>query len=373
MNEFHRPVLSVTIPTYNRANYLAALFESMLRAGCLPPPATLEIVVSDNASSDETQSVVRRYTDRGLPIRSHRNQTNIGPDANILQCFNLARGTFVWVLGDDELLEPDALCSLVQVIQAAQARGVVYSMVYLSSRGFGPGETPQSAGTQDRFGRFAEEVTNRRYLMWKLNTLLGLISVIIVNKDLILSRPRPPLEDLNGSNLTQMGWVFPALQQPGVTLYIWRRLVHYRSFNTGGWSAARVFGTNMYAIAKRYFATESALVRAQQHGSLSTWLPDSVMTVRRGQSKDVEMKEYVAHLRADFHGDWRFWLCIYPVALLPMPLAAAYYRVSRGCARLFRVAEGVLRHLIWHGRYIEQPRLAATATGALAGHCRPAA
>lgn len=68
-----QPLLTIAIPTYNRAEKLEVLLEQ-LTADTAYDPTRVEIVVSDNASTDHTAQVVARFAD----IRYHRNETNIG-------------------------------------------------------------------------------------------------------------------------------------------------------------------------------------------------------------------------------------------------------------------------------------------------------
>jgi glycosyltransferase involved in cell wall biosynthesis len=96
-----RPLLSFTIPTCNRAKYLDQLLGALLKQ--LHGESRVELIVSDNASTDNTPAVVEAYRQQGLPIRYLRNQANHGPDFNILQCYEQAAGRYVWIFGDDDL------------------------------------------------------------------------------------------------------------------------------------------------------------------------------------------------------------------------------------------------------------------------------
>jgi len=111
------PLLSICIPTFNRAE----LLESAL--GSLTPQvaelgAEVELIVSDNCSTDRTNLVVERAARQG-PIRYHRNDENVGVIGNFLgTARNLARGEFCWMLGDDELVRAGGVRKVLEALKA---------------------------------------------------------------------------------------------------------------------------------------------------------------------------------------------------------------------------------------------------------------
>lgn len=103
--ESTRPLLTIAIPNFNRAGYLKEL--SLLAAQLRNEPR-VELIISDNASPDETPAVVQDFVARGLRVRYTRNVQKIGSDANFLQCFEQARGKYVWLFSDDDLIIPQS-------------------------------------------------------------------------------------------------------------------------------------------------------------------------------------------------------------------------------------------------------------------------
>jgi len=109
------PLLTIAIPTYNRAERLARLLDSILvESKSLPWP--LEVVVSDNASTDDTPQVVSAYLSRGS-IKYRRNPTNLGFDRNLAAVVGCADGEFVWLMGDDDRVAPGFLPKLGSILQ----------------------------------------------------------------------------------------------------------------------------------------------------------------------------------------------------------------------------------------------------------------
>lgn len=99
-------LLSICIPTYNRAAILRDALDNLI------PMASrwgIPIHISDNASTDETESVVVQAKVRYPHIFLHRNSENIGPDGNFEVVLRLARTQYAWLLSDDDRLHPTAL------------------------------------------------------------------------------------------------------------------------------------------------------------------------------------------------------------------------------------------------------------------------
>ena len=93
--------LSICIPTFNRAKYLNNLLNSIYITKS-PFLANTEICISDNNSSDKTENVVKSFDDK-LNINYKKQKTNVSL-LNILKVVDLAKGEFVWILGDDDLI-----------------------------------------------------------------------------------------------------------------------------------------------------------------------------------------------------------------------------------------------------------------------------
>lgn len=97
-----RPKLSICIPTYNRADMLKEALDSVLMQ--LGGDIKADVLISDNASTDNTQEMVDQYQRRSPFIRYQRNPENIGFDGNIVSCIKHACGEYIWFLSDDDIL-----------------------------------------------------------------------------------------------------------------------------------------------------------------------------------------------------------------------------------------------------------------------------
>ncbi len=100
--ERKEPLVSIGIPTYNRAaSYLAYTLRSVMEQTY----GSIEIIVSDNASTDNTVEFVATVADDR--IRYLRHRTPITPNANFNACLNAARGKYFLLLHDDDAIDPN--------------------------------------------------------------------------------------------------------------------------------------------------------------------------------------------------------------------------------------------------------------------------
>lgn len=107
----NRPLVSVVIPTYQRAHTLGRAIDSALAQTYSP----LEVVVSDNASSDGTADLLRRYADESrLTVVAH--DRNLGPLANWSAGVAASRGQLTKINYSDDWLEPHTVESMADAL-----------------------------------------------------------------------------------------------------------------------------------------------------------------------------------------------------------------------------------------------------------------
>lgn len=102
------PLLSVIIPTYNYGRFLRQAISSVLEQGV----DDIEILVLDNASTDNTFEVMQAYADEPR-VRYLRNLRNVGPRYNVLNGIQMARGRYLSMLMADDYFNPGYLSNLL--------------------------------------------------------------------------------------------------------------------------------------------------------------------------------------------------------------------------------------------------------------------
>lgn len=156
----HRPLLSVCITTFNRADWLAKCLENWSRIQ--PSPSQeVELIVCDNASTDNTREVIEPY-ERRLDFCYRRNEVNVGRLGNLSKAAQTANGKFIWIIGDDDLLLPGCLDEILKVIQDSPSLSLLYlnyatsnctdPREFVDFRAITRGANPIARAERDRFG-----------------------------------------------------------------------------------------------------------------------------------------------------------------------------------------------------------------------------
>lgn len=96
----NNPLLSICIPTYNRANYLETTLDSIVNQRSFQESDDVEVIISDNCSTDNTQEISEKYTTLyGRKVRYYRNSENIR-DKNFEKVLSYGQGAFLKLNND---------------------------------------------------------------------------------------------------------------------------------------------------------------------------------------------------------------------------------------------------------------------------------
>jgi len=174
------PLLSLCIPTYERADLLANLLTTLAREVTPALASAVEVLVSDNASGDHTRAVVESFRATIPNLRYHRHEQNLGSNQNFLSCMALATGRYVWLIGDDDQLAPGSVARLVALLGAHPAVQVVLTNVRV-------GEL--HAAPEWRGSRFAETDSDELQALAGLLHRFGCIPLLGLLSGTVMRRP----------------------------------------------------------------------------------------------------------------------------------------------------------------------------------------
>jgi abequosyltransferase len=321
MNMPAQTLLTIAIPTWNRAFFLQLTLQQLIRQ--LPElSCKIEILVSDNASSDNTIEVVGSVLECGFPIRYIRNPQNLGSDQNIAQCFNQALGRYVLILGDDDLLIDGALKRLEQVL-ADHDYGAVAFRAYGYDNDF---RAEHPGGVEHLYSLSASD------FLAKLGIFSTLISANIICKDVL---PGVDATTFCGSNLVQTELVYSAALQAPVNLYIDYYLVACKRNNTGGYSFSDVFVDNFGAILDKYQSIGLSLAAKMtiDKRMLLGFYPYYAWQNRLKNSLEIVNSYQQFHSR--FSQYWQFYVFVAPILKWPKFAAISYGAITLTLGRIF--------------------------------------
>jgi glycosyltransferase involved in cell wall biosynthesis len=116
-----QPRLTVLLPTYNRAASLPRAIDSVLAQTC----SDLALLISDNASTDETGAVCASYVERDPRVSYFRQPVNRGPIPNFNWLLAQADTEFLLMLADDDWLDSDYVERCLAVIERDPSLSIV--------------------------------------------------------------------------------------------------------------------------------------------------------------------------------------------------------------------------------------------------------
>lgn len=134
--------VSVVIPCFNYARYLPDAVESVLRQ----QDVDVDVIVVDDASTDESLAVAERLAERDPRVRVFANPANSGPVVTFNRGLAEAKGEYLVRLDADDLLTPGSLSRAVAVMQALPGVGMVYGRPLHFTEGELPAPRTQPIG-----------------------------------------------------------------------------------------------------------------------------------------------------------------------------------------------------------------------------------
>ncbi|WP_203135833.1 glycosyltransferase family 2 protein [Microbacterium sp. JZ31] len=135
--------VTVVIPCFNYARYVEQAVHSALNQGGV----TVEVIVVDDASTDDSLAVLRRLAEEDPRVHVLANETNRGPVATFNRGLAAATGEYLVRLDADDLLTPGALLRAAAVLQHLPEVGLVYGHPLHFLHGRGPARTKATGWT----------------------------------------------------------------------------------------------------------------------------------------------------------------------------------------------------------------------------------
>lgn len=175
-------LVTVIIPTYNRADYLREAITSVLSQSY----EHFELLILDNCSDDHTQEIIKSFSDSRICYVRHL--CNIGGAANWTYGVKLAQGKYLSILGDDDKYQEDFLLRRVQMLsQYPESAAVCSSYSFMNSNGEITG-TASLLSNRVHFLKDRELLCFMRDYTWFLGATLYVTEVVKSLWDLIVAR-----------------------------------------------------------------------------------------------------------------------------------------------------------------------------------------
>lgn len=226
-----KPILTIAIPTYNRKEFLSECLSHVVSQ----IEEDVEILVCDNASTDDTEKFMNEYCKKYEFIRYIRNEKNIGPDGNFLKCLREGKGEFIHLLSDDDIMLDGSIKSIKSCIE----RNLNLSFLHLNLCVF-KGKYSDSKFSQKKYQISKDMTFNNRMEFLEYIGLYGtFVSSMVFNSEIAKNIHNP--EQYIGSMLLQTHLMTMSLKDNKNIAVVAHECIAQRDENTGGYNLFKVF------------------------------------------------------------------------------------------------------------------------------------
>ena len=329
-----KPTLSICIPTYNRAEFLGECLESLalLDAGYWED---VEVIVSDNASTDNTREVVDRFR-RTLPLRYFRNERNIGAEPNYFAAASYALAEYVWIFGDDDVFEEAAVASALQNIHQGYDLIVLNFSIWSRKMDI---EVCSSGLPRATFGTYGDP----NAVLASLGSHLGYISSVILKREIFFSVPPEEHEPFAQNLFTNMYSIYRGIRSGTRVICLPDPVFMRRAENSDFFMGE----TALYKWNKTFIEGTAQIFEALGHKGYSICavvraknqvLRDFVIWQILAGMKGVDRPRLLRYMCRHYQWNWRFWVICFPALLMPrsfLSFARERYRAVRSIVRSY--------------------------------------
>jgi glycosyltransferase involved in cell wall biosynthesis len=273
----------------------------------------VEVFVSDNASTDGTGAMMMEYCGVYKFIRYMRNQTNIGPDANYLQCFRQGRGKYVHLLSDDDILLAGSVRAIKNCIKSQES----LSVLFLNNGGF-VGSSSQMVIKPNYHFRSDLVFEDKNDFLNLVNIEVTYISSLVLNKECIERVEFP--EKYIGTHFLPSHLFLECLKHRTHSAFVAHLCVAHRFDNAGriGYDYYTVWALNyknlICSTGKSSDFRKSTLRNAYLR---VLWrLGPSTVAFKSDKEKSASFSNKITLIKAT----WKYpvsWIYIYPFAFSP--------------------------------------------------------
>ncbi len=324
------PTLSLCIPTYNRAPLLKQALHAVLAQIGAAEAAQVEVLILDNASTDDTSAIVEDAEQQSphVPLRYVRHPENIGMDSNFSEAIRLARGKFVFLLSDDDILLPGAVAKLLALIlEHPDLDGFS-----LNVRGFfhSPDETSATwiSLPEDRV------IMDRSEILRLMNATIGFMSILAFNKSRIADRLMAGhYQDKVGTSFLE-SYVFLDVICSGHGIVVTAQpMVATRAENSTPWNYFRVFVTEMHSLlayAERLGCSHQVIQQIEAENLIQVrHFVSRVKIYGRGHEYWRSRRDAIGRLFRVYHFHPYLWLVVVPLMFFPRSLRPMVFLLRR--------------------------------------------
>lgn len=183
------PKLSICIPIYNFGAFIAETLDSILSQ---PVDQTIEIVILDGASTDDTESIALSYAERDRRVVYRRMPVKGGIDFDMAESIRTARGEYCWLFSGDDVMRPGSIARILELV-ADEADLILSKHSNCDKKMHRINIHPVFINEQAIVANLANRATRQAYFTNCFNTegLFSFMSALVIKRSTWLSVPDP--------------------------------------------------------------------------------------------------------------------------------------------------------------------------------------
>jgi len=296
-------ILTIGIPTYNRASDLDKCLSSLLNQ-VQEFEEYIEIFISDNNSEDQTSEIVQKYVSSGFKINLFRQKQNVGMDKNFATLYEKCQTKYLWLFSDDDILLPDGLNKIMHILKHKEA-GVLYLNNYWYDK-----QIDFSKIEINEPIKYVEYNDSIKFVE-RVNYWFTFLTGNIINKDII--KDKIDIYEFDQTYLLQLSWVIPAVFQGISSFVIENTVLACKANNTGGYKLYKVFGKNFNYVMDKLIKKgyDKRLKKIINYHLINNFFPAFLCN----NSKNFEKENYFSILFPIFWKYPIFWRKIMPILI----------------------------------------------------------
>lgn len=320
------PLLTIIIPTYNRALCLSILLKTLV-VELRGLGGKVKVVIGDNASTDNTSCVVDAFLTEYPAAQILRHSENLGPDENFCRCIDQVKTRYFWLIGDDDLPKTGVLLKIVNLLEREDT-----DILYLNSEWM---PHIENADDGEPVSILTAKVLTREDFARKVNVWVTFISGMVVNLDRLYElNPGLNTRRFTGTSLVQLGWILPLLMTGINFKIIEQRCILVTDGNTGGFKLLTVFGTNFPEIINTICASNTRVGSRIIDSLVWSFMPGVIWHSRFGGSLNYLPENSILALNP-LKSSPAYWLVLRPLVSFKKIFALPVWYSFRALKKLF--------------------------------------
>ncbi|MBL0302369.1 MAG: glycosyltransferase family 2 protein [Cytophagaceae bacterium] len=305
-------LLSITIPTYNRAEILRKNLQQLFSQIDYEILNEVEIIVSDNCSTDNTEEIILPFKNSNINFTYIKNHQNLGWGLNFFQCFNMAKGKYIIILSDDDLIFDGKLDFILKLIKVKE-----YGVICLRAFGFSENYKDEYPG--ERGGIY--EFSDFNSFLRKAFPQFTLLSSTIINKSIIQDFNT---NDINPGNFAHLHLILECSSHSKLNAYVDNYIIAVQRDNSSNYSYSKVFVSELWKLLYDYsrLGISTKTLEYLERKMLLTHYPFDLLRIRLHKTK--MLKECKEDFQKKFDSNKIYIFFVRPILTLPKYLAISW-------------------------------------------------